>query len=514
MMKEVNIYSDKLDTALQQKQNDKYKSVIKSELSNEIWQHRKNELEKLFRVIKTQSDFEKYQKELIKMFDNLYEVITAPGVDDFINWMNDITENINESNSKILRSYLVEHFSDAKFSDAIESINSNKDLIIFDNNKTFIFQKLLQDIRKHLKKDVNDFLIKSSEFENNIDGFLELLEQKFVDLNQIKELRFKNQNELYSEEQINNNVEWYDEIISQILKENQSLKPITNNEENYDLVTKTKKRIDDIKDCIEILSKKGIAKYDDEILKNIFPKFVDVMIKFDGGIKKNLEEFLEKEWIIIESNYFTIKEFFNAKKDVEYNKGWDSYPSKEEIEKLLIEYNVVIKENPLQNYIADKNTSIIKKTLTEKVKAINNFNEDSDNIRKNIIKLFGEIIAEYKDKNLSLLSNLAISNQPIEDIKGLLNGLKNGMSELEKTNDLLSYLSNKFKYDLNSYSELTTLFTKALQESGKSDHLEWLESKLKEPDCGNLTVDDFENQELIKDLLADGLIKINIEKQF
>lgn len=520
MMIDINIYSEKFDIASQQKQNIKYKSIIKNNLKKVLWQNRKFEIDKLVSEINTTKDFEKYQKELAILFDDLYQVITAPGVDDFIGWIKDITENINETNTKKLYQFLVEHFSNIKISDAIELINFNKDFILFDNNESFLFHKLLKEVRKSFKNMASDFLNKSKEFENGIDEFLELLGKRLLELNQTEELKFKDKTKLYSIDQIKNNIEWYDDIIAKLLNENQSLKPINENEikDGEATATKTKRRINDIKACINVLDKTGIANNSDELLKKIFLKFTDEMIKFEGGVKDNLEEFLEKKWSEVESNYKTIAEFFISKADIQYRSEWDSYPQKEEIEILTNTYNNIIKDNPLQKISTLKNASDIQKILKNKVKDVNEFTKSMNNIKINISNFFEEIIKEYSDKNIPLLTNLALTNSSltskIEIMKQQLVGLKNGKKSLMESTDVLIYLNESFNHDLNSYTELSNLFTKALQESGKREHLNWLETKLNETGIGNLNEADFGNQKIIKELLADGLIKINIEKLF
>lgn len=517
---DVNIYNDKLETALQQKQNDNYKSAINNELRKENWHNRKFELEKSLGEIKTAVDFENYQKELVKMFDDLYEVITAPGVDDFIGWINDITENKNESNSKILRGFLVKHFSETEISKAIESININKNCLNFDSNEKLLFYDLLIEIKKLLKIICNDFLNNHTEFENNIETFIKPLNQILVDFNLTEELKFMDQKEFYSAEQISNKVEWYDEIVKQVIEINQSLKPINESEENIgrDPIKKTKKRIDDIKACIEILNKTGISNIPDESLKKIFLKFTGEMIKFDGGVKNNLEDFIENKWDNIKSNYNSIKIFFNPTKNIHYKTEWDSYTKNEEVIKLISDYNNIITENPLLKIEAIKNTSDIRKTLNDKVKTINELNRTGENIKLNIINFYEETIKEYKDKNLPFLENLCVNNPSlksnIKEIQIRIEELNNGKEQLKNDTDLLSYLFDSFTYDLNSYTDLSDLFKKALQVSGKGDHLELLDKILNGTDKGYLNESDFEKSSLIKELLTDGLIKIKIEKHF
>lgn len=107
-MIDISAYNDKLEIALQQKGNPSYKTKIKDELSKTEWQERLFGIERSLTNIKDEKDFLDYQKSLTKLFNDLYEIITAPGVDDFIGWVNEITDNKNNSNANKLRNYLVE----------------------------------------------------------------------------------------------------------------------------------------------------------------------------------------------------------------------------------------------------------------------------------------------------------------------------------------------------------------------------------------------------------------------
>jgi hypothetical protein len=241
------------------------------------------------------------------------------------------------------------------------------------------------------------------------------------------------------------------------------------------------------------------------------------MVKYEGGVKNNLEEFIDNKWIDIEKKYITIKEFFNNKQTISYDSRWDSYPNKDELQSIILQYNSLIKENILDT-ILTKSVLGIQQSLTSKSKAINDFESYSATVRNNILLVFKSSLSEYESKNLALLDSLAISepsiNSIINEIKESLDGLKNGIKSLEKATDLISYLNEDFLIDLNTNNDITALFRKALNESGMSEHLNWLESKLNGADNGIVSSQDFGNSTLIKELLDKGLIKIEIQKTF
>ena len=109
-MMDISAHNEKLEIALQQKSNPSYKTKIEDELSKPEWQERLFGIERTLSNIKDEKDFLEYQKSLTKLFNDLYEVITAPGVDYFIGWVNQITA---EKSKKILGLLSIEEFKTA-----------------------------------------------------------------------------------------------------------------------------------------------------------------------------------------------------------------------------------------------------------------------------------------------------------------------------------------------------------------------------------------------------------------
>lgn len=513
-MIDISIYTEKLDIALRQKSNASYRKKIASELAKPEWQQQVFELESTFNKVKDEQDFQKYQNTLTKLFDDIYEVITAPGVDDFIGWMNELTNDKNNTNAKKLRNYLVEHYSETSISESIEIIISSKQVLEIENS---IFTSLLSEVAKELKKKTTTFLNDPKQFENNIDDYFDLVKSTLDGLREIKELYYTKPNELFSNEQIDNNIDFYIDIVSLVIEKNQSTKPINDTDNNLGLIDKIKNRISDINKCIVLLYKTKIANSQDTTFQKLFLKFTEDMVKYEGGVKNNLEEFIENKWIELETKYNTINDFFENKQTISYDSRWDSYPSKDELQSIILQYNSLIKDNILDTVLT-KSVLSIQQSLTSKAKAINDFESYSATVSNNILLVFKCSLSEYESKNLALLDSLAISkpsiNSIIIEIKESLEGLKNGIKSLENATDLISYLNEDFLIDLNTNNDITALFRKALNESGMSDHLNWLESKLNGADNGIVSSQDFGNSNLIKELLDKGLIKIEIQKTF
>ena len=195
-MMDISAHNEKLEIALQQKSNPSYKTKIEDELSKPEWQERLFGIERTLSNIKDEKDFLEYQKSLTKLFNDLYEVITAPGVDYFIGWVNQITAEKSNSSANKLRSYLVERYAESTISESIESINSNKDVLEIESS---IFNPLLKNITKELKKQTENLLKDPAQFENNIDDYFEKLTTTLNGLESIQELQYTKIDQLYSD---------------------------------------------------------------------------------------------------------------------------------------------------------------------------------------------------------------------------------------------------------------------------------------------------------------------------
>ncbi|MCX6307404.1 MAG: hypothetical protein NTY32_00765, partial [Bacteroidia bacterium] len=192
----------------------------------------------------------------------------------------------------------------------------------------------------------------------------------------IEELTYIKIEDLYSEEQKNNNIDFYVDIIEKFVKINQKLDPINDSEKTDTLITKLKRRIEDIEKCINQLDKTTIANSSDETVKDMFLSFKDDIVKFEKGINQNCEEFLSQKWDDIITHYDTVKAFFNNFKEITEEDAWKSFRAKDEITVIVLKYNAIKKENPLAS-LKSKSIMSIQQTLTKKFNEINDYEEEA-----------------------------------------------------------------------------------------------------------------------------------------
>lgn len=512
-MIDISAYNEKLEIALQQKSNSSYKIKIGDELSKPEWQQQLFEIERVFSNIKDEQDFQKYQKSLVKLFNDLYEVITAPGVDDFISWINEITTEKNNTNAKKLRDFLVERYSESSISESIESVNSNKFVLEIENS---IFNSLLSDLAKELKKETTSLLSDPNQFENNIDDYFETVTSILVGLIDIKELNHNQIDQLFTVLQKTNNIVFYDNLIKAIIDKGQSLKPQNDIEKSQSIISKVNNRIIEIKNGISILYNSQIASSPDELLKIIFLK-LDKEVKYDKGISNALNQFIDETWAEIEGQYIKIRDFFKQPINIVYNSHWNTFAKKGGIISIVDEYNKIANENVLTS-IKNKSTDEALKQLKAKAKAIDKYFEVEKSLKLEIELEFNVIINEFEaTSKQQLLQNLSVNNQELankkQEIESNIEGLKGGIVKL-KAKNVISFLKDDFTYVLNNLNDIRSGFETFLQKSGMSDHLNWLESKCDGSTNGSVTAQDLNTPKLLQELLEKGLIKIEIEKTF
>lgn len=513
-MIDISIYSEKLDIALRQKSNSNYSIKIASELAKPEWQQQLFELDRIFSKVKDEQDFLKYQNTLTKLFDDIYEVITAPGVDDFIAWINEITNDKNYANAKKLRDFLVERYAKDTISESIEIINTCKLVMDIENS---IFTSLLGEVSKELKKETSSLLTEPKQFENNIDDYLDSITSILEGLKEMSELYFTLSEQLYTDEQKAGKIAYYENIIKVIIEKGQSLKPQNDVEKSQETMIKVRNRIAEIKKGISILYNSKIALSEDETLKNIFLK-LDKEIKYDKGISSSLTQFIDEAWSEVESDYHSIKEFFRISTDITYNTNWDIFAKKGAIISIVDDYNKIAKDNILTN-ILNRSAEDTIKQLKSKAKAIEKYNEQENNLKEEIKVEFKGIILEFQAPSIrQLLESLSIDNQELakvkKEIESNIEGLKAGITKLNGSKNIILFIKDDFTYVLNNLNDIRAGFEDFLKKSKMADHLKWLDTKLNGSAKGEIQAEDFNDSKLIKELLDKGLIKIEIQKTF
>lgn len=502
-----NALLEKIDSAIADKEG-KHKEKIQAKLLE--LQDFISTLDQKKQSITDENSYNKYVDFLKDAINTTIEQITAPTVEDFMAWIVQIIGSSKDSECEKLRKFLIKNYSD-EISSHIDSILSANDIL---DKENILFASLLSEAQKAVKKNCNAFLGKSAEFANIIDCFMEGLDDNLSGLNDIEELAYTTIEELYTEEQKNNDIDFYADITAKIVEDNQSLRSLEN-EKDDSWFDKLQTRIKDIKKCIKILDDTNISTSDDESFKKLFLKFDDEMVDAKKGVVETLDNFIENTWNEISDNYFKIKEYFKASTKITANATeWDTFPKKAKIVALTDDYNAILSDNPLTT-ILNLATKDVAKALSKSVKTIEKYEKSESEVKHEISEVFSYFIAEYENK-LPLLENLATTkNSLLQQVQSI----KNSMTDLEEAtkrcndSDMISYLNDYFASDLCAYSDITIWFTEVLQESEMTDELDWLNARLNEAKQGDISATDF-NEKILKELLDKGLITLTVTKTY
>jgi len=237
------------------------------------------------------------------------------------------------------------------------------------------------------------------------------------------------------------------------------------------------------------------------------------MVKFEKGISQNLNEFLEQKWNDIILQYDTIKSFFDTIKEIPEENNWKSFKTKDEIAVVVLKYNSIKKDNPLNSLKKQKSILSIQQTLTKKFNDISDYNKDATKAKQAILDVFNNTIKEYSEK-LELIEKLdsdkllLYNKIKVDGVEALKNGV-----EAFKNKEIINYLIEDFASDLNTYNNLKSWFDEVLQKSGLSQEYEWLNTRLNDLKSGDISVNEFD-ENIIKVLLSEGLIELTITKTF
>ena len=488
---------------------------VQVELAKAEWQERyKSVVAKIYAASSTKELAEATQ-ELQDNFDSLFELITAPGVEEFINWANSLTDNKNEKSTKKLKKFLVDNFTE--YDNDIENVNAKKSCMEID--ETSLFSSLIRGFRKKIKELVNKFLSKPDEFANNISALFNTLNREFDGVNEIEELAYTDISQLLPAQHKNNaSLTFYKTSFDTILKQNQDFR-VPGNENGkfdgnyYEIIIA---RIDNVKDSYGLLVSCGVAEENDDRLKDIFSKLEDVMLDTKGNVCEHIESFLEKTWATLKEHFYTIKTFEDCEHLTFNSDGWKSFEKASTIDAVIEDYNSLYQEKSLTE-IARTGKDKVESLLKGKAKKISELKEKINKCCSEILDIFKRTVETYSNNDKKEMLTMIIKSNPslqqsFDDIygeDGSLSTIRNGIKTLtEDGSDFLRALSDEtITTMIEERNNITEKFRDTIKADGLEDAIDWLESI--GADTNLKTLNDF-----IKPLLDKGLITINIQKEF
>lgn len=512
-MIQIDKYTKKYNTAIERRNNPHFISKLDFELKSADILEQLSILNQPLDDITKVSDFEKKEEAIKTFFNQLYERITSPGLDAFIQWITSQTTSQNQANIRDFKKFLKDNYD--HYAGDIEKILSAKDLVGAIDDSS-VFKKILLSFDNKMRKIITDF-IDNKAFENEIDGFLNTLKTEYYNVSSTAELSNTQIDQLFSEEQRQDStIDFYSDIFAVILRKHQSLDIRKGEDKNTQYHTRILNRISNIKKCISVLYDTNVAKNGDEQIKALFLKFQKEMPIVEDDYLQSLKEFVNKDWESLCGKYENILDFYSETPLVFNNTQFDGLKKGAELTNLINSYKFIIKEGNI-NIVPSSTTADIKSTLNKKNKSIEELNKDVQRIKASIKEEFNDFINKY-EKQKSMLKKSIEAYPSLQDEfdsiygeDGNLDNLRNGITEyFSEDSSLLVALSNDGILQMIELMEATTKkFEETLKQTGLKEPIEWLDS-LEDLELSVNTMD----SDKIKLLLSRGLITLTIDRTY
>lgn len=509
---------NRYEEALKLKSREQYAKALKDELSKQDWKDELDDLSAHMESIASEKEYEKFMNKLVELFDKIYEKIAAPGLDKFIEWIKDNSKN--ETNADKLRAFLIKDYEN--YSSKIDDILVAIDSLPSEKEEKHIFKTLVTKFQSEQKSIISKFLNNSELFANSIDAFLNNLKEEYEGLSGLPELSYTSIDELYDDEQKKDTtISFYAPIINNAIAEGQSLKDIDDTEKNLKLWVKAQSRIASIKKCISILVKTGIAKSEDEDLKNLFSRFDKEMFITKGDVARVLDDYIDKTWTPLQDKYNDIKAFYEEEELEIDNNDWSDYEKKPELDFLHSTYRNVRTGNVLPT-LKSAPLEKVASTINKCHSSIEDLRTLESNTRVKIKQHIEDFYKQYAAKR-SMLEKLVAKQDNLQSQfdslysensrDKFLPNIKSGYESLDKDGALLLAMSKDNATIYETLSDMTKAketFMNILKQSQMEEQIEWINGFGDNTTFDSTTFD----YQKIQDLLEKGLITLSFTKTF
>jgi len=312
--------------------------------------------------IDTYEKFDKYRKELIDFFNEVYEVITAPGVKKLCDWfeMLDISIKIDNTKLENIKRILIQDYND--LGRQVQSILEN--IILLEPGDS-LFKRIKAYIRTNIAKRILVFESSRSSLEKELPGFIKELDFMLLGISKIKELYYNNVQDFYTtninlkdntdfKPNYDQEAEYYYSIITKIVENKDWLSTDQTKIRLSDIAQKTSEIINDIKESIKSLKKLEAHNKTDNNLKLIYTKY-ERQLEFKTGdnIYDRIESDLKDIWIPLIDNYISINSYFQNYNLQKLNKleglkkHWEQLPCKGDLEIYCLNVKNLLTTNPI-----------------------------------------------------------------------------------------------------------------------------------------------------------------------
>lgn len=501
-------YTSKFETAQEQKEDPKYINRLHAELSKPEWGSRLKQLDEMLRNANSLKNFDECEESMQKLFQDVYETITAPGLDDFLGWL----EQMSGVSTKPFRNFLMNGMYE-RYGDVIDEIISAKDQYQI-NEGNLLFEDLIVNFDKKLKSDIKSFLDEKN-YEHEVKGFLERIQQEVCGFVGIQELAFTDKSQLLTNEQKQKDVAFYDKAFDEVIDDCQT-KYAFEGEKGLPLFEVVKRRVEMARKSLGLLIDSDIAEETDEDIKYLFERFQKKMIRSKTNVYVSLKAYLEQDWGRLMNNYREIKAFQGQPK-CSLNPGvWASLEIASAIDAWVKKYQK-LKEDDAFSRLRTWNDDEITEKLRKLASDIQNWKEQETKVREEIRDFFDGFFENYKNKE-PMLRKIVASNHTLhhycEEIygsEGCLGVIKSGMDgRLAGDGELLSALDDTLPTMIEEMEAIKRKYEEAMKQSGLNQEIEWLNQQDVD---GRLTIENFDVEKLRK-LLENQMISITFKREY
>lgn len=512
---------DNYETALAEKKTniqDVVTAIIDNDLTDKFTLIQKDKEQ-----ITSIDDLSKYQKKIKSFFDEVYKIITAPGVQKFIDWLDELSSKGLETKTRnYITEFLIKEY--ASYDDSIKNIIVNKEVLKANNS---LFENIKKSVKENINKRILSSLSSKEKVEEELSDFIEELNELLEGLSEIEELGFVDAKDFYTNNiadrndddynpKIDEEADYFNDLIKQVVEKKDFLTKDKDKIQLSTIVESVQSSIDDINNSIETIKTIDVSTDSEDDIITLYNKFEN-SFKFNNvdNVSDYIQESISDTWNKIINAYNTCQIFYSKNSQAKITKlnsnkdNWSSFAFASKIEQYVLTLNNIISDNPIKS-INTNDISKIKTTYTKVEKSINSLEEN--NPKDDIVNYFSNITSDFENKKIEILKRLKTSDSEIKKIESAVVEIKSFIENIKITDNLLDALNDDFVDGiLGSYDYIKKQFTSAIEKSDIKEDLTYLEEISSEE--YKLSKSDLEtNLDRFKKLLEYDLININLTK--
>ena len=432
-------------------------------------------------IIDSTEKYDKYLKHLKDYFNELYEIITAPGVKKIIDWIREIDNRgaISTKKYKWLEIHLLDQYSE--YREEIESIL--RSISLLDNIKGGLFNGVKKKIKDNVIKVLKNYNEDDNEeFNQDLAEFIDDFHSLLKTISEVEEINFVDVKQFYTDVDIDltenetkiidEETDFYFEVINKVVKANDEITTDQSQVTIKNIPELVECNIDDIKKSIDLLKGLNIFSEADNHIHNLYNKFEkSILFKSAGKCSDKINEEIDQTWNTIKDDYYFIKYFYDSYEN-QYVQSllilkdrWESINFPPKIEKYLIGVKTLLNEQPFD--------IILSKEIEDIGKQFKKTHREVDDLKEP--ELIDEII-EYCDicikvdieNKIKVLKKIIADDDELQNIRGSLQFVQSfseNLPKLDNDENLLTYLEETFSGFITKVIEIREKTSKLIEGS-------------------------------------------------